>query len=98
MAGSIFTVSTSSGEFPPMVFFWSRKARNISSGILSIPLLIYFYKQPSILVVDYSFRAAKEGKTCACKSSIFQPNRTTCPLPANLHHGLLAQALFLLSL
>ena len=42
-----------------MAFLWSRTACDISSGILSILLTIYLNKEPSILVVEFSFGVAK---------------------------------------
>ena len=59
MSCSIFTISVSRCLRPLTTLFCSCKAHNISSGILSIPLITWLSTEPSILVADCSFRAAK---------------------------------------
>jgi len=45
-----------------MAFLWSRTARDMPSGILSILLTFYLKMEPSILVVDFTFWVAKAWK------------------------------------
>jgi len=59
MICSILTISPSCGLRPLTTLFCSRKARHISSGTPPAPLIICFIKEPSILVVVCSPRAAK---------------------------------------
>ena len=59
IAFSIVTRLASWGLRPPIVLFCCWKALAIPSGIFSIPVTICFTKEPSVLVADCSFRAAK---------------------------------------
>jgi len=59
MAYSIFTISGSRSALPPVALLCSLMARDISPGTRSIPITTYFNKEPSALVADCSFRAAK---------------------------------------
>ena len=59
MSCSIFTISVSYGPRPPMAFFCSWKPRDISSGIVSIPLTICSSKEPSMAVADWQQSQSK---------------------------------------
>jgi len=88
MSCSIFTISPSCGLRPLTGFFCSCKARYISTGTLSIPLITCFSRELSILVAVCSFCSAKSEQkhiTELFRSLVQSPSlSTTNELPS--HH------------